>query len=143
MLNLIIDTILPGDSALNLPPASQINFDGYVANYSRQELVDQFLNMTSQICLKKFAENFSELSSTDRLKVLQACRNENIRLFLDFITNLFRAYYTNSMVLEEINSGSIPPYPVGNFLPTDNWEILEPVFERGRMYRSTNPNDLI
>lgn len=143
MLNLIIDTILPGDSALNLPPASQINFDGYVANYSRQELIDEFLNMISQICLKKFAENFSELSGTDRLRVLQACRNENIRLFLDFITNLFRAYYTNSMVLEEINSGSIPPYPVGNFLPTDNWEILEPVFERGRMYRSTKPNDLI
>ena len=139
MLNLIIDTILPGDRTLNLPPASKINLDIYVNRYSKQDLMSEFLNLTNKVCLDKFASNFSELSDIDRLKALEACRSANIRLFVDFITNLFRAYYTNSKVLEGINSGSIPPFPSGNILENDDWEILEPVFERGRIYRSINP----
>ena len=139
MLNLIIDTILPGDRTLNLPPASKINLDIYVNSYSKQDLMSEFLNLTNKVCLDKFASNFSELSDIDRLKVLEACKSANIRLFVDFITNLFRAYYTNVKVLEGINSGSIPPFPSGNILENDDWEILEPVFERGRIYRSINP----
>jgi len=139
MLNLIIDTILPGDRTLNLPPASKINLDIYVNSYSKQDLMSEFLNLTNKVCLDKFASNFSELSDIDRLKALEACRSANIRLFVDFITNLFRAYYTNVKVLEGINSGSIPPFPSGNILENDDWEILEPVFERGRIYRSINP----
>ena len=139
MLNLIIDTILPGDRTLNLPPASQINLDIYVNSYSKQDLLSEFLNLTYKVCLDKFASNFSELSDIDRLKALEACKSANIRLFVDFITNLFRAYYTNAKVLESINSGSIPPFPSGNILENDDWEILEPVFERGRIYRSINP----
>ena len=139
MLNLIIDTILPGDRTLNLPPASQINLDIYVNSYSKQDLLSEFLNLTNKVCLDKFASNFSELSDIDRLKALEACKSANIRLFVDFITNLFRAYYTNAKVLEGINSGSIPPFPSGNILENDDWEILEPVFERGRIYRSINP----
>ena len=67
MLNLIIDTILPGDHTLNLPPASQINLEIYVNNYSKQELLSEFLNLTNKVCLDKFASNFSELSDVDRL----------------------------------------------------------------------------
>jgi hypothetical protein len=143
MLNLIIDTILPGDHTLNLPPASQINLEIYVNNYSKQELLSEFLNLTNKVCLDKFATNFSELSDVDRLKALEACKSVNIRLFVDFITNLFRTYYTDVKVLEAINSGSIPPFPVGNVLENDDWGILEPVFERGRIYRSINPDGLI
>ena len=139
MLNLIIDTILPGDRNLNLPPASQINLNMYVNRYSKQNLMSEFLNLINKVCLEKFASNFSELSDIDRLRALEACKSANIRLFVDFITNLFRAYYTNAKVLEAINSGSTPPFPVGNVLEDDDWEILEPVFERGIVYRSINP----
>ncbi|BEI36596.1 hypothetical protein [Polynucleobacter sp. HIN7] len=139
MLNLIIDTILPGDRALNLPPASEINIDIYLSSYRKQELISEFLNLTKKVCLNKFKSNFSELSGADRLKALEACKSANIRLFTDFITNVLKAYYTNAKVLETINSGSIPPFPVGNVLENDDWEILEPVFERGRVYRSINP----
>lgn len=143
MVNLIIDAILPGDLSLNMPAASQINFSSYINTYSKQGLIDEFLNLTKQVCLDKFAVNFSELSNGDRLKALEATKSANIRLFVDFITNLFRAYYTNPKVLEVINSGSIPPFPVGNLLENDDWEILEPVFERGRIYRSVNSDGLI
>lgn len=143
MVNLIIDAILPGDLSLNMPAASQIIFSGCINTYSKQELVDKFLNLTNQVCLDKFAVNFSQLSNGDRLKALEATKSANIRLFIDFITNLFRAYYTNPKVLEAINSGSIPPFPAGNLLENDDWEILEPVFERGRIYRSINSDGFI
>lgn len=143
MVNLIIDTILPGDRSLNMPPASQIDFNSYMDRYGKQKLMDEFLNLTNQVCLDKFVVNFSELSNIERLKALEVIKSSNIRLFVEFITNLFRAYYINPKVLEAINSGSIPPFPAGNLLENDDWEILEPVFERGRIYRPINPHGLI
>ena len=143
MVNLIIDVILPGDLSLNMPAASQINFSSYIHTYGKQGLMDEFVNLTNQVCLNKFAVNFSELSDLDRLKAIEWSKDANIRLFMDFITNLFRAYYTNPRVLEAIHSGSTPPFPVGNLLENDDWEILEPVFERGTIYRSINPDGLI
>lgn len=142
MVNLIIDVILPGDLSLNMPAASQINFSNYINTYGKQRLMDEFLNLTNKVCLDKFVVNFSELSKVDRLKALEATKDANIRLFVEFITNLFRAYYTNQKVLEAINSGSIPPFPVGNLLENDDWKILEPVFERGRIYRFINSDGL-
>jgi len=138
MLNLIINTILPGDSTLNLPPASEINFDSYIKTYDKQELINEFLNLTSHLSLSKFSCEFAKLSNIDRLRVLEACKSTNIRLFVDFITNLFRAYYTNFQVLNSIQSGSVPPFPEGNYLENDDWEILGPVFERGKIYRTIN-----
>ncbi len=139
MLDLIIDTVLPGDIYLGLPAASKINLSDYLNSHNKQDLINEFLNLTTQVCLDKFPNhNFSELSDADRLKVLQACKSVNIRLFMDFITNLFRGYYTNTKVLEAIHSGSVPPFPSGNLLENDDWEILEPVFERGKIYRSIN-----
>lgn len=136
MLDLIIDTVLPGDHSLHLPPASKINFDGYVNSLGKQDLIGEFLNLTNQVCLDKFASNFSELSDVNRLKALDVCKSTNIRLFVEFITNLFKAYYTNPKVLQAIHSGSIPPFPSGNTLENDDWGILESVFERGIIYRS-------
>lgn len=139
MFNLILDTILPGECTLNLPPASQIGFDIYINRHSKQDLMSEFLNLINKVSMDKFSANFSELKDADRLKTIEACKSVNIRLFTDFITTLFRAYYTNPQVLEAINSGSLPPFPVGNTLENDDWEILEPVFERGSIYRSINP----
>ena len=124
MLNLIIDAILPGDDSFNLPPASEINFEGFIKSYGRQGLISEFLNLIEQICADKFASHFLEMSSMDRLKALEACKIANIRVFMEFITNLFRAYYTNARVLNSIHSGSIPPFPVGNMLENDDWEIF-------------------
>jgi hypothetical protein len=41
-------------------------------------------------------------------------------------------------VLNSIQSGSVPPFPEGNYLENDDWEILGPVFERGKIYRTIN-----
>jgi len=143
VLNSIIDAILPGDQELNLPPASKTNFDSYVNACKKQDLIGEFSNLTNQVCLEKFSKTFLELSDLDRLKALEFCKSKNIRLFMDFVANLYRAYYTNAKVLEAINVGSIPPFPAGNAIGGDDWEILEPVFERGRIYRAINPDGLI
>lgn len=138
MLSLIIDTVLPGDEFLKLPPASAIGLDIYIDSPGKQVQIDELQSLVNKVCLDKFAKTFTELVGEDRLRVLEACKRENVRLFVDFITNLFRVYYTNAEVLRAIHSGSTPPFPVGNSLEADDWGILEPVFERGRVYRPVN-----
>lgn len=135
MISLVIDTILPGDATLGLPPASETYFDKYVKTYSKYNLLEQFLGLLQRVSKDRFENTFEELSSADQLNAINACKNVDVRLFADFVTNLFRAYYSDYRVLQIIGSGSIPPFPEGNVLEGDDWDILESVYERGKIYR--------
>ena len=60
---------------------------------------------------------------------------KNVRLFSDFLKNVFRFYYSDIKVLTLINVGSSPPFPEGNIIEEDDWTMLIPVYERGSIYR--------
>lgn len=141
MLNLIIDTVLPGNQSLKLPPASNTKFYEIVRGTNKWQFVDEFVDLVSKITKEKFNSEFSLLSTDDRLKIIESVKRLNVRLFVNFITILFEIYYTDEMVLRVINSGSIPPFPNGSHLESDDWTILEPVFLRGKIYKSINPEN--
>lgn len=134
-LNSIVDVIIPGDPLRSLPRASLTNFDEYLDRYSMLNLGSDFIAMLDKICEEKFGGRFADLNSNKRLQAVNACRSVNVRLFADFVTHLFRCYYTSPHVLLKIGAGSVPPFPLGNIIPEDDWTILESVYERGKFYR--------
>lgn len=140
MIDIVISTILPGDTALGMPSASEIDFNEYIAKTSKHGLLEEFEELVQKISKDRLGDRFEMLSNEDRLKAINACKSVNVRLFVDFVTNLFRAYYSDSKVLQIIGSGSIPPFPEGNALPSDDWEILECVYERNKIYRPVKTN---
>lgn len=143
MISLVIDTIIPGDVALGMPPASATNFEEYVDIFDKSELVERFSRGLQGVCKNRFESDFETLSSADRLNAINAYKNVDVRLFVEFISTLFRVYYSNPRVLQIISSGSVPPFPDGNVLEGDDWGILEPVFERGKIFRQvTSEKDL-
>lgn len=134
-LDFIVDTLIPGDASRSLPPASRIDFDRYLANYSLEAVSSEFIAMLDQLCNEKFKRLFTELDSDEKLKAVNACKLINVRLFSDFVTHLLKCYYTSPTVLAKIGTGSIPPFPAGNIIAQDDWTILESVYERGKCYR--------
>ena len=111
MLPAMIDTILPGDASLGMPPASEAGVATYFAQHGLATLVADFTQLLEGVALA------------------------NVRLFSAFLTQVLRAYYTAPEVLRLIGTGSVPPFPSGNELAQDDWSMLEVVFERGQVYR--------
>lgn len=138
MIDLVLDTIIPGDASLGMPAASVIDFEAYQLRYQLQRLVDDFLAELSTLSLDKYGVEFIKLTEEQRLSTINSCRTKNIRLFTTFLTHCFRAYYSDRSILDCLSAGSVPPFPIGNVLEQDDWTLLEPVYERGPIYRSVH-----
>ncbi len=134
-LHVIIDALLPGDPELGVPNASSIDFDAYLERHDLVDLAHEFVKMLDNVCSDKFSMSFIDLDATQKMQAINACKLVNVRVFSSLVTHLLRAYYTSQSVLMRIGAGSIPPFPQGNSLPQDDWSILEPVYERGQVYR--------
>jgi hypothetical protein len=135
MIKIVLDALIPGDSQLRMPPASILDFNSYEIKYGIQQIVIDFLFELTKISNDQFSKNFNELDEDQRMKVLNASKLKNIRLFSVILKHVFRAYYSDKRVLSILKVGSSPPFPDGNVIEEDDWTILLPVYERGSIYR--------
>jgi hypothetical protein len=135
MINIVLDSIIPGDRELKMPPASTIDFKIYTIKYGIENIVNAFIIELKKISIKKFDGEFNTLDELQKNIVLKEIKFKNIRLFTEFIKHVFRAYYSDKQVLSTLNVGASPPFPKGNTTEEDDWTILMPVYERGKIYR--------
>jgi hypothetical protein len=134
-LKIIIDAMLPGDSELEMPSASEIDFSLYLKQHRLENIAVEFIKILNEVCKDEYAKAFIELGASQKLQAINACRLVNVRVFSAMVNHLLKAYYTAPCVLTKIGAGSVPPFPGGNAMSQDDWTILEPVFERGQVYR--------
>jgi len=137
-LNSIIDTLLPRDEALGMPSAAFIDFYTYLKQNGLTAVSLEFIQMLDKVCEEKIGASFVNLNQIQKMKAINSCKLVDIRLFSEMVTHLLKAYYTAPGVLIKIRSGSVPPFPTGNYLDEDDWTILESVYERGQMFRDVS-----
>jgi hypothetical protein len=135
MIKLILESLIPSDQEFEMPSAAEINFDSYAVQYGIEAMVNKYIMLVDTLAHKKLKRPFADVDGDTRLTILNDSRSEDIRLFSAFLTHVFCAYYTNAVVLERVGSGSVPPFPRGNPSEQDDWNILENVYERGRIFR--------
>lgn len=137
MIREFLDTILPGDSRSNMPAGSSINLARYV---DRQKVVTdlfgEFLLLLDNTAKTQMGTSFVELDEDRRAECVETVKRLNARLSAAIIVHALKAYYTDEAVLRALSSDSVPPFPAGNSLAEDDWSILEPVYERGPIFRS-------
>jgi len=136
MIELVLDTMLPGDAALGMPRASTLDFEGYQLRHRVTDQVDAFLKMLANVAHEKFGQPFDALDAGQRLTAINGCKLVDVRLFSAFVTHVMRAYYTERRVLAQLSVGAVPPFPAGNEIAADDWTILEPVYLRGQIWRN-------
>lgn len=133
--DIFYDTILPGDQDLNLPAASRLEIDDYMASVGATEMLARYLDLLDTLAHEKFNHGFVDLSAEDRLACVTFSKRKDIRLSTAIIVNCLKSYYTCESVLNILPTGSVPPFPEGNVVEGDDWSILEDVYERGTIYR--------
>jgi hypothetical protein len=141
MIDAVLNAIIPPDPVAGLPGASQIDFVAYVEKHSVEDLVQEYIELLAESAAQGAGGSLQEHDEPGLLRLVLATRSRNIRLFSGFLTHVFRAYYSHADVLARIGAGSVPPFPEGNELGEDDWSLLEPVYDRGPIYRLVPPQD--
>jgi len=132
--------MLPGDSELGMPSASQFDFGAYISELGLSKVFSEFIDLVDTVCLEELSLDFLSASKTDRQTVLKKCKAKNFRLFSIIATRLIEFYYTRPDVLSRLDAGSVPPFPLGNHIPETDWSLLEPVFFTESLVRAV-PNE--
>lgn len=139
MIEVICDTLLPGDPALGMPPASRLDMDGYFRAHGLESAVQTFVALLDDVAMETFERDFASLSTEQRLQCLEKSKRRDLRLANEIIIHALKAYYSDAIVLRELSDAAVPPFPEGNTLEEDDWTILEPVLERGPIFRVVEP----
>lgn len=134
-LKTVIDAMLPGDSVMGMPCASAIDFEIYLKQHNLNQLSFDFIQMLDKVCEEKRGMAFVDLDEAQKMQAINSCKLVDVRVFSAMVSHLLKAYYTAPSVLMKIKSGSVPPFPNGNSIEEDDWSILEPVYERGQVFR--------
>ena len=138
MLRCFCNTILPGDQELGLPEGSDVNMERYLQEHGLNQRMSEYLELINVISVEDYECSFVDLNAEYRFKTVEKSRRKNNRLAAEMIVHCLKAYYTHTSVLKAISAGSVPPFPEGNYISEPDWSLLEPVYERGRIFRETS-----
>ncbi len=121
-LEIILKLLLPkGDT--NMPEANivlkKLNLDN--------KIDIEFIETTKVLCNK--------IEKIENLEDLDLIKKRNFRDFSNFVNNLLKLYYSNEEVLKQLNVGSIPPFPEGNYVKEGDIYLLEQVFLKEKIYK--------
>ena len=138
MKELFFSTILPGDTDLGLSALTLQQVDDFLFKNKRDVDWDIWFSIIENITNEVFGKTFSELDQNERMKSIDMAQRKNFRLATNVIVTCLEIYYTNPDVLVAIGASPTLPYEQGQVIDDGNWDILDPVSQRGQMYRDVH-----
>jgi hypothetical protein len=69
------------------------------------------------------------------MRIIDGLRRRKFRFFSNLLAQVVSFYYQNDRVLALIGLESRPPFPQGYQLEEGDLTLLEPVYNRGKIYR--------
>ena len=138
MKELFFSTILPGDTDLGLSALTLQQVDDFLFKNKRDVDWDIWFSIIENITNEVFGKTCSELDQNERMKSIDMAQRKNFRLATNVIVTCLEIYYTNPDVLVAIGASPTLPYEQGQVIDDGNWDILDPVSQRGQMYRDVH-----
>lgn len=137
ILDVVLDQMIPADAARNKPSATDVGVFEYIADQSPdsfQEIARQLDELDAQASTSH-KMLYTELSRNLQDVTLNRLRDEDPRFLMDLALHTVACYYLDSRVLAAIGLPSRAPYPEGYTVQRGNLTLLDPVRDRGQIWR--------
>lgn len=135
VLSVITALMIPSDDSRNLPNGSQVKVTKFLEIDGVYDEMSLSLREFSQYVESVMGWNLEELTQ-DQFEILTKKHRKAIDPLLKIIgPSLLKAYYTDPVVQIQIGVGNKPPFPEGRAVHAGDIELLEPVFNRGSIFR--------
>lgn len=134
-LNAVLDELIPIKNGEKMPGILELNASEVLLGDPKNKWLFDILYAVNQWAKRKYDVAFGELSRHDRRELI----GENIKFWNDIIARIgplaLIFYFQNPLVNKALGLEFRPPFPVGHAVAQGNWDLLEPVYLRGQIYR--------
>lgn len=135
VLGVMMALMIPADNSRNLPDGSRVEASNFMKIDGVFDEVLLDLEKFSEYVQSTMGWKLEELTQ-EQFEVLMKNHRKAIEPLLKKIgPSLLKAYYTNPNVQSQIGVGNKPPFPDGREVYEGDLELLEPVFNRGPIFR--------
>ncbi len=83
--------------------------------------------------------DFDNASAETRRRAVQKLRQEHSTLTTVLVNVVVRCYYRDDRVMRALGMEPRPPFPKGFEVESGDWSLLDPVRQRGRIWREAPP----
>ena len=135
IFNAILDWLIPIDPDKKMPSLVDLGASRELLIRPENRWLDGALLQLNKLSNEKYKIGFSGLSESERASIL----SENTSFWNEIIARVgplvLIFYFQNEAVLNALGLESRPPFPNGHSVAGGNWDMLEPVYLRGQIYR--------
>lgn len=135
-LEKLVSLMIPADEARGLPDGSKVSVGEFLKSEGIYEQLLAHLDELGHQITAVTGLNLIELTQSQFDGLLKEQKKIIEPIVKQIGPVLLKAYYTNPIVQKRIGVGDKPPFPDGKIVHEGNLELLEPVFNRGPIYRS-------
>lgn len=134
--SILLDTIIPPNIEIGIKGGSSIDLEEILGTKEYTIITDKFSSLIIETANENHIRDLELLSIENLQKIIQKTKIKNFRFFNYIASLITEFYYLNKENRQALNLKTLPPFPEGNIIDDIDLTILEPVFNRGKIYRN-------
>lgn len=137
-LSRLLSALLPANQELGTPSADDPNIVEDILRTLRpasNEIVVEGLGNLRESSQKQFGTPFEECSDEQRVTLFNEMSSRNANFYRTLSSVLLQCYYRNDDVMRSLDMDPRPPFPEGYEIPKGDLSLLDPVRQRGKIWR--------
>jgi hypothetical protein len=136
LLDALAEVIIPRAADGSRPGGSEVGFGAYLRDLGHQDWLEQGLAAVDAAAREQHGTGFEQLDAGARQALVESIKRKQFRFFGELANLLMLCYYQHERVLPAIGMEARAPFPLG-YAPIDgDLGLLEPVYERGPIWRA-------
>ncbi len=139
ILDIVLDQIIPPDPAREKPSAADVGVFEYIAerNPTSYEEIGRQLDELDERATSTYDQRYVELTRELQDSALNSLREQDPRFLFGLSLQAVECYYLDGRVMTAIGLPPRAPYPDGYSVHRGDLTLLDPVRERGEIWRRT------
>lgn len=134
-LNAIAQLIIPRGADGARPGGADVGLVAHVEQMGKLDWLLPGLDGVDAAAQEAHGAPFAELDSAQQLALVDARKRKEFRLYGELANQLMLCYYQHEHVLPAIGMEARAPFPLGYYPIEGDVSLLEPVYERGPIWR--------
>jgi hypothetical protein len=139
-LAILVSMVIPPSEKYQIPGADDSTILADILSTARNqvELIERGLQAINKHSSDSHDAAFTDLDHDTRMAIVDEFRRDEPG-FMGVIASLtVQCYYRDARVMESLGMEARPPFPEGFELEQGDWSLLDPVRDRGKIWRDAN-----
>ena len=135
-LDAVLPMIIPASADGTMPSAADVDFLPWLAEYAPDSVaaIQTALDRIDAVA-QESGDAFAAMNSASRQGVINTLFEKEPRSLGPLGDQVMACYYSDDKVLTAIGANPGPPFPDGNTVDQADLSLLDPVKERGKVWR--------